>query len=134
MAFEHIAGLTMDILLAGAESTTTTTTAPAAAPGGQPAAKPSDPFSIIYIMIPMIAVMWYFMIRPNQKRERERQDMLSKLAKGDRVITSSGIVGSIVGLSEKSVVLRVSDDPPVKLEFMRAAVSRVAAREENESK
>ncbi len=118
-----------EIMLAAAE-------APAAAPPattGGAAAQP-DPFTIFYFMIPMILVMWFFMIRPNQKRERERQDMLSKLAKGDRVITSSGIVGSIVGLSEKSVVVRVSDDPPVKIEFLRAAITRVAARDESEAK
>ncbi|HRK33149.1 MAG TPA: preprotein translocase subunit YajC [Candidatus Hydrogenedentes bacterium] len=129
MALQQIAGLMSEIMLAAAE-------APAAAPPattGGAAAQP-DPFTIFYFMIPMILVMWFFMIRPNQKRERERQDMLSKLAKGDRVITSSGIVGSIVGLSEKSVVVRVSDDPPVKIEFLRAAITRVAARDESEAK
>jgi len=129
VALQQIAGLMSEIMLAAAE-------APAAAPPattGGAAAQP-DPFTIFYFMIPMILVMWFFMIRPNQKRERERQDMLSKLAKGDRVITSSGIVGSIVGLSEKSVVVRVSDDPPVKIEFLRAAITRVAARDESEAK
>ena len=123
MSFELISGLISDAVFAAAEAPASTTTP---ASGQQPQ---QSPFNFLLLMLPMFVVMWFFMIRPNQKRERERQDMLSKLAKGDRVITSSGIVGTIVGLSEKSVVLRVSEEPPVKLEFMRAAVARVAAQE-----
>lgn len=84
-------------------------------------------------MLPMILVMWLFMFRPNQKREKERQTMLAGLSKGDKVITSSGIIGNIVGVSEKTVVLRVSEEPAVKMEFLRASVSRVVPKDEKES-
>jgi preprotein translocase subunit YajC len=85
-------------------------------------------------LLPMIAIFiaffYFFMIRPNQKREKERRDMLASLSKGDAVITNGGIHGTIVGLHEKTVVLRVSDDPAVKMEFARGAVSRVNAKDD----
>jgi preprotein translocase subunit YajC len=96
--------------------------------GGTTAAEngPSSPFGggFIWLMIAMFAVMYFIMIRPQQKKEKQRQEMLSALGKGDRVVTTGGICGTIVGLSEKSVVLRVSEEPVVKMEFLRAAVSR----------
>lgn len=102
--------------------------------GGQTATQSQgDPFSILYFMLPMILVMWLFMFRPNQKREKERQAMLAGLSKGDKVVTASGIIGSIVGVSEKTVVLRVSEEPPVKMEFLRGSVSRVVPKDEKES-
>ena len=84
-------------------------------------------------MAPMLLVMWFFMLRPNQKREKERQAMLAGISKGDKVIMASGIIGSIVGVTDKTVVLRVSEEPPVKMEFLRGSVSRVV-KDEKESK
>ena len=123
MTIEYLASQVVNALLAAAEQ-------PA---GGQPAATATgDPFSILYFMLPMILVMWLFMFRPNQKREKERQAMLSGIAKGDKVVTSSGIIGNVVGVSDKTVVLRVSEEPPVKMEFLRSSVSRVVPRDEKE--
>ncbi len=80
----------------------------------------------------MFAIMYFLMIRPNQKRERERRQMLESVAKGDHIVTSGGIMGTVVGVNEKSVVLKVSDDPVTKIEFVRSAVSQVtkAGKEE----
>lgn len=112
------------MMLAAAEAPATGQTAPSSTGG--------DPFSILYFMLPMILVMWLFMFRPNQKREKERQAMLAGLSKGDKVVTSAGIIGNIVGVSEKTVVLRVSEEPPVKMEFLRSSVARVVPRDEKE--
>lgn len=91
------------------------TTAQTPAPGNQ----------MWIFLIAFIAIMWFLMIRPNQKREKERREMLSSLSKGDRVVTNGGVFGTIVGLTEKTVVLRVSDEPAVKMEFLRGAVARI---------
>lgn len=104
----------------------------AAAPA-QGAAPPVNPFlggggPMMFLLV-FIAIFYFLLIRPNQKREKERRDMLSSLSKGDRVITSGGILGTIVGLTEKSAVLRVSDEPPLKIEFLRGAISRVITRD-----
>ena len=80
--------------------------------------------------VAFIAIMYFFMIRPNQKREKERREMLASLSKGTRVVTNGGIHGAIVGLNEKSVVLRVSDEPAVKMEFARGSIARVLSGDE----
>lgn len=96
--------------------------------GDAPAPEATNPFGgqpMILMIVAMIAIMYFFMIRPQQKREKERREMLSALSKGDRVVTNGGIIGTIIGVNEKNVVLRVSDNPTVKMEFLRGAVSRI---------
>jgi preprotein translocase subunit YajC len=89
----------------------------------------ANPFSnMLFLLVAMVAIMYFLMIRPNQKREKDRREMMAALAKGDKVVTSGGICGSVVGLSEKTVVLRISDDPAVKVEFLRGAISQVTSR------
>ena len=95
----------------------------------QTATGTANPFSnMLFLLVAMVAIMYFLMIRPNQKREKQRREMLAALAKGDKVVTSGGICGSVVGLSEKTVVLRISDDPAVKVEFLRGAISQVTSR------
>jgi preprotein translocase subunit YajC len=81
--------------------------------------------TMFLIQIPLIFGIFYFlMIRPQQKQKQERERMLSAVKRGDRVVTTSGLHGTVTGLSEHTVTLRVSDQ--VKLEFDRAAIGRVA--------
>lgn len=101
-------------------------TAPAA--GGEKTSTSNPLSNMLFLFVAMIAIMYFLMIRPNQKREKERRELLTSLAKGDKVVTSGGICGSVIGLSEKTVVLRVSDEPVVKMEFLRGAISQVTSR------
>ena len=108
----------------GFETIPGTEDAPADAPQ-----RSTNPFGGMLPMLVMIfAIFYFFMIRPNQKREKERREMLAALSKGDKVVTTGGICGTIVGLSEKSVVVRVSEEPTVKMEFLRGAVTQVASQ------
>ncbi len=84
----------------------------------------------LFFMMLIFGVFYFLLIRPNQKRERTRRDMLSSLSKGNQVVTNGGICGTIVGLNDKTVVLKVSDDPVTKIEFLRASVSQVATEED----
>lgn len=123
-----VPALMLGAMQAGAQ---TPTQAPAAPDGtAQPGGNPGNQF--LFVMIAVFAVMYFLTIRPNQKREKERREMLSKLAKGDKVVTSSGICGTIVGLTDKTVVLRVSDDSNVKMEFLRGAIGQVTSRDNSE--
>lgn len=98
----------------------------------EPAAQ--SPFgSMLPFFILLFAVMYFFMIRPQQKREKERRQMLASVAKGDEVVTSGGICGTVIGLSEKTVVLRVAgDEPGIKMEFLRSAISQITSRRDQE--
>lgn len=71
----------------------------------------------------IFAIFYFLLIRPQQKQRREREQLLASLKKGDRVVTTSGLHGTITGITDQTVTLRVADQ--VKLEFDRAAVGRV---------
>lgn len=91
----------------------------------QPVANPLT--SMLPMIIAFFAIMYFLMIRPNQKRERERQEMLASISKGDNIVTTGGICGSVVGLSDDRVVLRVDEN--VTMEFVRGAIAQVLPKE-----
>lgn len=71
----------------------------------------------------IFAIFYFLLIRPQQKQKKERERLLSAVKKGDRVVTTSGMHGTVVGLAEHTVTLRVADQ--VKLDFDRSAVGRI---------
>ena len=71
----------------------------------------------------IFAIFYFLLIRPQQKQKRDRETMLSSVKKGDRVVTSGGLHGTVVGLSETTVTLKVADS--VRLDFDRSAVGRI---------
>jgi preprotein translocase subunit YajC len=78
------------------------------------------------IMFGAIFLIFYFMIiRPQQKRSKEREKMLSNVQKGDKVITSGGLHGIVAGIDEKTVLLDVGDK--VKMKFERSAIASVTS-------
>jgi preprotein translocase subunit YajC len=82
------------------------------------------------IMFGAIFLIFYFMIiRPQQKRAKEREKMLSNMQKGDKVVTSGGLHGTIAGIDEKTVLLQVGDN--IKMKFERSAITSVTASKES---
>ena len=76
------------------------------------------------IMFGAIFAIFYFMIiRPQQKRAKERDKLLSNLTKGDKIVTSSGIHATIAGLDEKTCLLDIGNN--VKVKFDRSAIASV---------
>ena len=73
-------------------------------------------------------IMYFFTIRPQQKRERERQEMLNAISKGDEVITAGGICGTVARLNDNDVVLQVDDN--VKIKFLRSSIANVVKTKE----
>ena len=81
------------------------------------------------VMFGAIFLIFYFMIiRPQQKRAKEREKMLSNMQKGDKVITSGGLHGTIAGLEEKTVLLQVGDN--VKMKFEKSAIASIVTSKE----
>ncbi|ADG05727.1 preprotein translocase subunit YajC [Kyrpidia spormannii] len=80
-------------------------------------------YSGILSIIVMFAIFYFLLIRPQQKRQKERQAMLSKLQKGDKVVTIGGIHGTVVDLTDDQVTLRVAET--TKIVFERSAISSV---------
>lgn len=73
--------------------------------------------------IAMFAIMWFLLIRPAQKRQKQTKEMQGSLKRGDSVITIGGIHGSIEAVDEATVYLKVADG--ATLRFDRQAVGRV---------
>jgi preprotein translocase subunit YajC len=82
-------------------------------------------FAALLPFLLMFAVLYFLLIRPQQKRQKQHQAVLESLKKGDRVITNSGIFGTIVNFNDKnkSVVLRVGDNETIKLEVLRSSIA-----------
>jgi preprotein translocase subunit YajC len=71
----------------------------------------------------MLGIMYFLMIRPQQKRMKEHQNLMSGLKKGDQVVTSAGIFGTISDLDEKTVMLDVSKN--VSMKVLKSQVNQV---------
>jgi len=85
---------------------------------------PTDSLISTLIMFALIIGIFYFMIlRPQQKRQKERQKMLEAVKKGDKVVTAGGLHGTVAGLDDKTVLLQVADN--VKMKFDRSAVNTI---------
>jgi preprotein translocase subunit YajC len=76
------------------------------------------------IMFGAIFAIFYFMIiRPQQKRAKEREKLLSNIEKGDKIVTSGGVHATIVGIEEKTVLIEIA--PNVKVKIERSAIGSV---------
>ena len=87
---------------------------------GQPPG--GDLFQIAFL-IGLFALFYFIAIRPQRKRQKEHTEMVSALAKGDEVVTTSGILGKITSLDDHYIVLSVTEK--VELKFQRAHIHAV---------
>jgi preprotein translocase subunit YajC len=88
---------------------------------------PQQPgFLVQMLPLVFIFVIFYFMlIRPQQKRQKEHQKLVSSVKSGDRVVTNAGIHGIVANVKDKTIIIKVADN--VKLEFDRGAIATVKA-------
>ena len=93
----------------------------AQAAGTAPAA-PSMMSTLLFPII-LIAIMYFLMIRPQMKRQKEHRAMLEKLAKGDEVITNGGIAGTVSNIGESFITVEVADG--VQLRVQKGAIANV---------
>lgn len=102
------------------ESGTTATTAPADnAPAGGAGQESPDASAFGGLLFPvlLIAVFYFLLIRPQQKKEKQRQAMLKEVAKGDKVLTRGGIWGTVVGVKDEEgkAIVKIADNVKVEL-------------------
>ena len=87
---------------------------------------PGNPLVSFLPILAMLAIMYFLLLRPQQKEARRHQQMLAALKKGDEVVTVGGLFGRILALTEDRVSLRI--DEGVKVEVERAKIMRVVER------
>ena|ERR1041385_7662280 len=77
-----------------------------------------------------IVVMYFIMIRPQQKKAREHDQLLKLLKPKDKIVTSGGVVGIVVSVGDRSITIRAAD---TKLEVLKSAVAEITERSSSES-
>ena len=94
--------------------------APPAGQGGETA--PSGGFTIGWLVF-MVAIFYFVMIRPQRRRDKERKEMISAVKSGQRVLLTSGILGEVTSVKEKTLIVRIADN--TKVEVLKSAVAQV---------
>ncbi len=84
-------------------------------------------------LILIFAALWFFMIRPQKKRDNETKRMRNSLQEGDEIVTIGGIVGKVLNVKEDSVVVYVGSDK-TKIEFKKWAIGEVSKKTEKSVK
>ena len=100
-----------------------------AAPAGKAPATAGSPFAGLLPFVPVIILFYFLLIRPQRKQESERRKMVDALKRNDRVLTNSGIFGTVTGVDADSnrVTIRVDDEKNVRIDFARSAIAQVIA-------
>jgi len=81
---------------------------------------------MIFLFLPMIAIFYFLLFLPMQRQKKQTAKLLAGLQNGDTVLTSGGIVGTIVALDGDTVVLRIKPND-IKLQFARSAISSLVS-------
>jgi preprotein translocase subunit YajC len=79
-------------------------------------------------MVPLVLLMvmlYVIMIRPQQKKAREHTNLLTKLKVGDKIVTTGGIIGTVVSLKDKNVAIRSAD---TKMDILKSAIAEVTEK------
>ena len=87
-----------------------------------PAASSGDN-TFLFIMIPMFVIMYFVMIRPQQKRAKEQKALIAGVVKGDEVVTVGGVIGRISKLGESTVHIETGSN--VELQIQRTAIVQI---------
>ncbi len=94
-----------------------------AAPIANGAAQGGSPMITLVMLGVMFAAFYFLLIRPQTRRAKEHKDMVSKLAKGDEVVTAGGVLGRVTGLSDNYATIEVAEG--VEMKVQRQAIQTV---------
>lgn len=97
-----------------------------AAPQGE--AGQGSPFGMMVPMLFIFAIFYFMLIRPQQRKEKERKKLINELKTGERVMFSGGIIGTVTNVKDAVFVIKIADG--VKIEVARGAVSKILEKGE----
>ena len=90
---------------------------------GAPAASQGDPMTSMLFFIGMLALMYFLLIRPQQKRAKEHKKMVEAIGKGDEIATNGGVLAKVVEVGDQYLTIEIAEGVQVKLQ--RQAVATV---------
>jgi preprotein translocase subunit YajC len=100
----------------------------AQAPAGGPEPNPTIALLLqLGYFLPIFLIIYLLIIHPQRKRQKEMEKMLAAVKKGDRVVTTGGIIGTVVGVDGNKAVLKIGDD--IKVEFTKSSIVQVITAE-----
>ena len=85
--------------------------------------------STIVMLVVMVAIFYFMLIRPENKRKKEAEQMRNSLKKGDWLTTIGGVYGRVVAITDRTVVIETSEDR-VRVEFLKSAIGTVGTLDE----
>ena len=94
-------------------------------PPGTQADPRGQMLNMVGMLLLMVFIFYFLIIRPQRVRSRQQETLLKSIKPGDKVVTASGIMGTVVAVKEKSVSIRSAD---TKLEILKSAVSEITER------
>lgn len=95
-----------------------------AAQGGGAEASPM--WTFVVPMIFMVAIFYFLLIRPQQRKAKEHKQMLDNLKRGDRIVTAGGLIGEITAISDQTVTIEIADK--IRVDVGRAYVAGFAPK------
>lgn len=81
---------------------------------------------LLFVVLATFVIFYFILIRPQQKKQKELQKTIEALKKGDRVMTTGGIFGTVVGLKDNILVLKIDEN--TKIEIIKNAVANVVKK------
>jgi len=83
-----------------------------------------DPFGFLVPMLAIMAIFYFLLIRPQQRKQKEHDEMLKSIQKGDRVVSSGGIHGVVVGVSDDVLTVDIGVHDKIRVKIDRSRVDR----------
>lgn len=88
-----------------------------------------SPYASVIMMVLMFAVFYFLLIRPQQKKAKEHQQMLEAIKKGDEIVTNGGLLGRVTGVGDRTLTVEISEKVRVRVLKSQVAGKDVASAE-----
>jgi preprotein translocase subunit YajC len=119
--------MTFSELLAQATKPGTVTGTPTGAPGPE-----GNPTTMIIWFVLIGVIFWFLLLRPKQKEQKQRAQMLSGIKKYDKVMTIGGVIGTVMEVRDEEIIVKVDDSTNTRIKFTRGAIQRILSSAESE--
>ncbi len=97
--------------------------------GGGEGQGQQSPVMLIGWVVIMVALFYFMMIRPQQRKEKERKALINAVKSGDRVIFGGGLVGVVANVKEKLFIIKIADN--TKVEVVKGSITQVLLKDED---
>ena len=91
--------------------------------------KQQSPMMLIGWLVIMVGLFYFMMIRPQQRKEKARKQLISNIKSGDRVIFGGGLIGIVTNVKERLFVIKIADN--MKVEVIKGSVTRVVQKDDD---